>query len=68
MPRLTPRRLTGRTLQLSARAASIGLLAPAVRAAGRPLLGLDRLRDARMGDVHPDLFPPRPRGLDQDPK
>jgi hypothetical protein len=65
MPGLTPRRLTGRALQLSARAAGIPLLAAGVRAAGRPLLGLDRLRDARLGDAVPLLVPPAPsRGGD----
>lgn len=60
MPGFTPRRLTGRALQLSAKAAGVPLLAPGVRAAGRPLLGLGRLRDARIGDVPPAVEPPPP--------
>ncbi len=66
MPSLSPRRLTGRALQLSAKAAGIPLLASGVRAAGRPLLGLDRLRDARLGDVAPFLTPPPPPAHDED--
>jgi hypothetical protein len=58
MAGLTPRRLTGRALRLSARAGRIPVLRVGVRAAGQPLLGLDRLRDARLGVVAPHLTPP----------
>ncbi|MEE8602361.1 hypothetical protein [Euzebya tangerina] len=57
---MRPTRLTGRALQLSAKAAGVPVLAAGVRAVGRPLLGLDELRDARLGPVQPDLGPPRP--------
>jgi hypothetical protein len=62
MPGLNLRRLTGRALQLSAKAAAIPVLSSGVRLAGRPLLGLDRLRDSRLGDAVPYLTPPPPPG------
>lgn len=58
MPGLTPRRLTGTTLRFSAHAGRMPVLGAGVRAAARPLLGLDRLRDARLGTAAPYLTPP----------
>ncbi|CAN5118610.1 hypothetical protein BH23ACT9_BH23ACT9_15220 [soil metagenome] len=65
MAGLTPRRLAGRTLTFSARAGRLPLLGAGVRAAGRPLLGLDRLRDARLGETVPYLTPPPGPALPQ---
>lgn len=58
MASLNPRRLTGRALRASVKAARMPLIGSGVRAAGRPLLGLDLLRDARFGQTHPYLAPP----------
>jgi hypothetical protein len=61
---LAPRLLTGRALQLSARASQVPLLAAGVRAAARPLLGLSVLHDARLGTTPPALVPPTPQPVD----
>lgn len=58
MPGLTPRRLTGRTLQLGARLGRLPLIGAGVRAAAVPLLGLDALRQADLGAAPPHLAPP----------
>lgn len=61
---ITPRRLTGAVLRLSARGGDIPLLSSGLRAAGRSLLDVDRLRDARLQDAAPDLRPPLPTRRD----
>ena len=57
MAGLTPRRLTGATLKMSARAERIPFIGAGVRLAGRSLVPLDALRDARLGAVRPLLVP-----------
>ncbi|MGI9017110.1 MAG: hypothetical protein ACR2HR_08420 [Euzebya sp.] len=61
MAGLNPRRLSGRVLQFSAKASRLPILGAGVRAAGKPLLGLERLRDARLDNVPPYLVPPPAR-------
>lgn len=68
MPGLTPRRLTGRTLQISARLGRVPVLGAGVRAAGRPLLGLDVLREARLDGAVPYLTPPPAIRPGEDPQ
>lgn len=57
MAGLTPRRLTGATLRMSARAERIPFLGAGVRLAGRSMVPLDALREARLGPVRPLLVP-----------
>ena len=57
MAGLTPRRLTGATLKMSARPERIPFIGAGVRLAGRSLVPLDALRDARLGAVRPLLVP-----------
>lgn len=63
MPGLSPRRLSGQALRLSARAGRVPLLGATVRAANRDQLGLAALRRARLGeDVTPLSAPPAADG------
>ncbi|WP_370324510.1 hypothetical protein [Euzebya sp.] len=61
MPLPNPRRLTGRALRVSARASEVPVLRAGVRLVGRGQLGLEALREARIGPVPPAVAPPLPR-------
>ncbi len=57
---LTPRRLSGLALRVTANADRLPLLGAGVRAAGRSLIGIETLREARLDPVRPWLAPPGP--------
>lgn len=62
---LTPRRLSGLALRLSAGADRVPILGAGVRAAGRSLIGIEELRQARLGPAAPHLAPPPPPSTDR---
>ena len=60
MAGLSPRRLTGSVLKLTARGGAVPLLGGGLRAVGKGLLGLDQLHDADLQGAPARIAPPRP--------
>lgn len=60
MASVNPRRISGRLLQIAARADRLPVIGSGLRAATRPLLPLSDLRTARLGSARPYLVPQGP--------